>query len=228
MESINRKPRGLLYALGLAVVLICAATAVACGVFLFIGGMSCASAASASAEFTAVGAMYDRVSQARGRASAERAQGRAGYVLAADDGFMLVYAVYADETDAAVVAERLDCAAVTLCAESVSFPSEDGEECAEALNVIAEVVTETEKIWRQLDEETTSESLSVTQLKSYADALRPYKDAGDGVGGLADEICGMLLTTAAGSEYPLTADIKYLSAYTAARLAEFTAAAAAV
>ena len=213
----NRKPRGFMFSVAVAIVLICAATALACSAIIVFRSCSIVSSAS-SKTFYAVGKLCDRISIARGQSAAERAAGRAGYVLATDDGFMLVYAVYSWRGDATVVSERLGAGMIELSARPSSF--EDGRE-AEALDTLSEIVSETEKLWRALDEGTTSESLTVKQLNAYATAVAAYKSLPN-VGGLCDEISVHLRSCAAGGEYPLTADVKYVSALTAARLDDFT------
>lgn len=215
--NADYKPRGFLFSIAVAIILICAVTASVCTAIIVFRSCRTESVASPRT-FYAVGRLCDRISIARGQSASERAAGRAGYVLATDDGFMLVYAVYADKSDATVVADRLGAGMTELTSRVSAF--EDARE-SEALDTLSEVVIETEKLWRALDDDSTSESLTVKQLNAYAAAVASYKTLPN-AGGLCDEISTYLRSIAAGSEYPLTADVKYVSALTAARLDDFT------
>lgn len=224
MEQNVVKPRGLLFSFALAVTVICVATALICGGIILLGNIGAGQAQSANKEYYAVGTYCDGLSAAKTRAESERANGRAGYVLTADDGFFLVAALYCDKSDAQAVADRISAKTLTIKVTRKAFSGEDKSLCAEALDALCEVVAETEKIWRSLDADETSESLTVKTLTSYATALAAYKDASEGVGELTARVRALLTEAATGGKYPLSADVKYISAATAALLAEYAAA----
>ena len=223
MEQNVVKPRGLLFSFALAVTIICVATAFVCGGILLLNSLGEGAAKSSAREYYAVGTYYDSLSAAKTKAEGERTSGRAGYVISESAGFFLVSALYGEVGDAKVVAERIKAETLTVKIAQTKFTGEDKSLCTEAVKTLSEVVDETEKLWRQLDAAETSESLVVKMLGSYASALAEYAAAGDGVGEVVTRVRVILTEAATGGKYPLTADVKYASAATAALLAEYAA-----
>ena len=216
----------MLFSLGLVIVLICVATAAACGVFIFLshaGGMSCAGVGgSESGEFCAVGTYYDGLSDARGAAASVRQQGRAGYVHADERGYFLVYAVYSDADDALAVADRLG--AVTLDVGVPSLPLSAGD--GEAYALLIEVAERSETLWRELDAGETSESLVSVTLDGWSRALGECETENGELTSLVTQTRTALLTAATAGGYPLTSEVKYLAAEIVFRLNAFAADAA--
>ncbi|MBQ7227594.1 MAG: hypothetical protein IJX05_04275 [Clostridia bacterium] len=214
MEKSSLRPRGLAFSIVLTVVIICVATAIICTAFLFLSNLNLG--AGTKAEFYAIGKSYSELVSATTASQSERRQGRAGFVFASNEGFLLTYAVYADKADAESVAQKNDCKLLTLTIPSVSLNESDSE----GFSAVLELAVETEKLWRQLDGGETSESLAVTMLSKYADALGAYKNS-EAMGELIAELRTELLLICAGSGFPLTSDLKRISAQTAVRAWEF-------
>lgn len=212
----------MLFSFTLAIVIICVATALVCGGIILLGSLGEGAVGAAKAkEFYAVGVYYDSQLVAAKKAESERLGGRAGYVMSEEKGFLLTYALYSDKNDAAAVAERLGAETVTVSVARTSFSGDDKDLCAEGIDNLLDVVTETEKMWRRLDGGETSESLVAKTLESYVIALAAQSNASEGVGELCTRARALLAAAAAGGKYPLTSEVKYASAAIAVLLSDY-------
>lgn len=210
----------MLFKASVAVIIICIVTALVCGGIILLNQLGFFKSTSAVAEYHTVGKMYNTLRAATDQAEVERAQGRAGCVLSCDDGFFVVYSLYSSESDARSVAEKLNCETRTVSVGRVDF-EENAENCAKAMDTLRELVTETEKIWRDLDEYKTSESLSVKTLKNYVAVISGYVGLENGVGELCGRVCEYLTEAAEGGSVNVSAGAKYVSAATAISLSEY-------
>lgn len=221
--KVYRQSRSLLFKVCVAIIVICVLTALASGGIILLNHLGFFTPKSAkAAEYYAVGKTYNTLRAATDQATQERAQGRAGCVLTTDDGFFVIYAVYTKSDDAEKVSEKLNGETQPITVNAVKFDGDDAAECSEALTALREVVTNTEKIWRELDEYKTSESLSVKMLKSYASALDGYLSASNGVGELCGKVNKYLTEAAEGESVSVSAGAKYVSAATAIALHDYT------
>ncbi len=218
-----RKPRGVLAKAVAAVIVICVLTALACGGIILLGNLGFFRSDSGATEYYAAGKTYSTLRAATDAAEAGRTQGRAGCVLAAEDGFFEVYALYSSRTDAEGVAERLNAEVQVVSIRAVKFDGECAEECVEAFAAVLDTVTGAEKIWRELDEYRTSESLSVRTLALYSAALSGYSGL-ESVGALCARVAGYIDEVTAGGSVSVSAGAKYISAKTAIELSEYTRA----
>lgn len=211
MSERKHEQRGLLFSLGLAVVLICVCTAIACGAIIFLSDVGAAGGraqSTDSAEFSAVGKTYDSLSAARAAADEARDAGRAGYVSAETEGFFLVYAVYSSAADADTVADRLGAATLDVAVRSTE-PAAQSD--ADAFDALLETAERAETLWRELDAGETSESLVAVTLEEWSTALGRYATEDAELTSLVTRTRTSLVTATSG-EHSLTSEVKYLSA----------------
>lgn len=211
----------MLYSFALALTLISVATALICGGIILLSDLPNDSSKCAARDYYAVGKYYDSLSSAKAQSQAYRASGRAGYVLAGDDGFLLISAVYCSSSDARTVADRLGETVQTLSVPRLTFSEDDRDVCAEAAESLHEAVGKTETMWRELDADETSESLTAKTMQSYAAAINGYKNASEGVGELCVRAAAILVEAATGGDFSMSADVKYASAAIVALLLEY-------
>ena len=207
MSERKHEQRGLLFSLGLAVVLICVCTAIACGAIIFLSDVGAAGGraqSTDSAEFRAVGKTYDSLSAA----DEARNAGRAGYVSAETEGFFLVYAVYSSAADADTVADRLGAATLDVAVRSTE-PAAQSD--ADAFDALLETAERAETLWRELDAGETSESLVAVTLEEWSTALGRYATEDAELTSLVTRTRTSLVTATSG-EHSLTSEVKYLSA----------------
>lgn len=218
-----RQSRGIMFKACVAIIVICILTALVCGGIILLNHLGYFEPASAkAAEYYAVGKTYNTLRAATDQAAQERLQGRAGCVLTTTDGFFVIYAVYGKNDDALAVAKKIDGETQPVSVSAVKFDGDDGAEYSKALTALREVVTDTERMWRELDEYKTSESLSVRTLKAYAAALKEFETLTRGVGELCTRVSGYLTSAAEGESVSVSAGARYVSAATAVLLHEYT------
>ena len=143
------------FALGAAVTVICAVTALVCGALIALRGYDLGGLTDGgNAAFYAVGERTDDVSTLIGEV---REAGGAGV---AADGDLVITAVYADGSDAETVAERTG-------REVFELTYSPEPETAD----VAEAVRETEELWRAAEAGSVSESYALTRMTAIAEAL---------------------------------------------------------
>ena len=143
------------FALGAAVTVICAVTALVCGALIALRGYEFGGLTDGgSAAFYAVGERTDDLSTLIGEVR------KAGGAGVAADRDLVITAVYADVGDAETVAERTGKEVFELTYSPVS-ETED----------VAEAVRETEELWRETEAGNVSESYALTRMTAIAEAL---------------------------------------------------------
>ena len=196
---------------GLTIIIICSVTAIICALILFFP--SCEKAEEF--KYYAVGKKYADELSASTSAHSEINNGRAGLVAKVQGGHFLIYAIYTLKEDANMVAERLK-AEVNEFSFSYNFQMDKQEQAYfQALCVFA---SDTEKLWRELDEMSTSESLVKNVLTEYA--LNFSRADSERLNTIFDELKTEILFAVASTDSLLSARVKKISALTVLRLSE--------
>ena len=183
-----RGMKRLLFASGAAIASICAATAVLCGVFIAVRGIS---PFDGRTELYAVGVRSDNAGTQR---RSVRASGGAGVVT---DGDFVISAVYSDAEDAKTVAEKSGLEVLAIeCGDG------DFEKAA------SQAAAETEMLWRELESGNISENYAADVLSDIAVRLNDgFSGNGEAISASAAVMCAAIDCV-----YPTAGNIRFASA----------------